>query len=730
MKKTVISITAGCLTASILFSPAIALANSETKLAAKPIAVEKVKEGQVPQATISLNDAIVKAKSLFNIGDEYDRFESNLNSYDGRVEWNLNWHKSQEPRGSITVRINAITGKVLNMNRWKQDPPGQEEFIGLPKFSYQEATKFAKEWGGKLAPDYFPQTRLNPENERSFSIVRRGPAEYSYKFERVANHITFPENNIYVRINANTGELVGYKNNWDEKQQFPAARNKISKQQAEDIFSKEVELVYFRPHRYNEDDVPVELVYRVKNGSSLYIDALTGEIIENARYYYKEMDSARGMGSTDKQELSPAEQEEVDEIENIISSKKALEYAKEIVDIPKDYQLNETRLSKNYLYPKQRQWNFRWSGKNGSCQAVVDAINGELVAFNNWNTELERQYKYGELSKENVKVTKEEAEKIAANFIKKLQNKRFSEIKLEQSYVDEINIKDEVLPRRYNFNYVRMVSDIPFPDNGFEVRVDPFTGNITNYRMNWWQLDFPKPSGLIDQDKAADNFINEGQFSLNYLRLHFREDQPEIHLAYHLQNLGSYMMDAKTGKLIDRQGKPIPPKPTKQFSDIKGHPAKEDIYLLAQANIIKSSDNKFYPNSNITKLEALAWLIAARGWHVELPYDDNKKRIVDAALELGIINNNTTDLDQDITKLELARYLINTLDYDGAAKLNNVYKLNLRDASEIPSQWKGYAALSIGLNLQQPIEGKFSPNSKITKGNAASAVVSLLKVDK
>lgn len=731
-KKFISSLLAGCLTTGLVFNP-VAYADTQFKtILPKPPANV---EGDITQAKFPLDKAIAKAKEVFDIGSDYNHFESGFNNYDARTEWNLNWQKGtpEQPKGSILVRINALTGEVVGMDRWEELSPGQR-YSGLPQYSYDQATKLAREWAQKLLPTYFSQTRLVPtEDQQVIGFGERGPAEYNYNFVRLVNGIPFPDQSIRVRVNGDTGQLMGFNLNWDDSLKIPAATGKVSQAQAEKAFGENVELVYFRPT--GAKDAPVKLVYRVKGGAGLVIDALTGKAMSQYDYYGKDQATAGAPERLDaKSKLTPAEQAEVDKLKNIISADKALEQIKKIITIPGELKLDERRLSQDYQYPKQSQWYFYWSDEKDSSyqsiNAAVDAVTGEVIYFNKWQNSVSN-------SMENPRFSKEQTQKIAEDYIKKLQSKRFSEARLENSRIDDYAKKG--IAKSYTFTYTRLVNEIPFDNNGFEVRVNAITGEVESYRMTWWSINFPKPGNLLGNDKAVGTFLSDGGLKLEYLRT-YRENQAQVNLVYRLPNKESYMLDGQTGAYLNWKGEPVPPKQTNKFSDIAGHPAENDILQLAKANIAKSVDGKFYPDKNITKLEALEMLVASRGWHMEIPYralqegnekEQQKKRLLDAAISLGIIEaTETGDLDKELTRLELARLMVNTLDYDGAAKLSGIFNISTKDVGSIPKGMQGYVALSLGLGLQSQQQGLYAPNEKVARGYAAMSLVRMLKVQK
>jgi uncharacterized membrane protein YkoI len=725
-KKFIVGLSASFITAGLLLlNPVNAMAEAETTvMAAKADLLTQVSvAGDQSQVKIPLDQAIEKAKTTFNISSDYDQFNSNLSTYNGKTHWELSWNRSEEPQGSVSVRINAVTGEIVNIDRW--DTPA-DKLSGLPQYNYEQAKKFAAEWAQKLAPNYYPSTKLAPEEDQPYySLADRGPIEYYYYFHRVVNGVPFKEDSIAVRINADTGQLVGYSFNWDNKKNFPSTNGIIPANQAEKVLKENVELVYFQS-RALKDKNKVNLVYQVQKGAGLFIDAHSGKVIKEPGYYGS--DKAMGMGireSAAEQNLTPVEQAEVDKLNNLISESEAIKIAKEAVKIPNGAELMESRLTENYL-SGQKMWHFNWNNDRGSLNISIDATTGELASFNNWlgdnDIDNTKQPKY----------SKEQAQQIAADFIKQQQPERFKNVKLEDNIAYDAIPYGKTYPVGQQINYVRLVNGIPFPTNGFEVQVNLYTGEITNYNMNWWDAKFPEPTNVIGTDKAAGIFLADDGLNLDYITLNNSSDDRKVYLTYHLKERQSFTLDAVSGKYLDWEGNPLPDKQTNNFTDINGHPTADAVKSLATAGILKSNDGKFYPDKNITKIDALTWLVASRDRYLlARSNEDLQKPVVDAAIRMGIIDKaEATDLNKELTRLEYAQLLINYLDYDGAAKLNNIYLLKTKDANTVPSALKGYAALSLGLGLQSEMNGNYSPQTTIPRGYAATSLLRTLQVTK
>lgn len=711
-------ISASCLAAGLLlFNPVTAHADQQAEISRS----ERPVAGDVAQAQYPLEKAIEKSKLIFDIDDSYDVFQSGFSSYDGKSVWNLNWNRS-ESDGHISVQVHGVTGDIISFNRWEQLPPG-EKLSGLPKYDYQTAANMARQWAQKLAPQYYPQTKLAESEEwHIYRYDGRGPTDYYYNFVRVVNGVSYAENSISISINADTGQLRNFYVNWDEKAQFPPMQNIIGTDQAEAIFSDQVELAYQQLAGEARETPQVMLVYRLKGGSSPLIDAHTGKLIQDNGYRIME-DAAAG-GIMEKYSQFPfteAELQEIENIKNIMSADEALKKAKSLIKIPSSLKLEESNLQESSMF-QQRIWSFYLRNEGQSMNVAVDATTGELVYLYSWSNDQGQKNK--------VKYNREQAQRVAEEFIKKLQPEQFAEVALVHSNIDTIYEQEQ--PRTYNFFYERLVNDIPFSSNGFRIEIDAYTGEVSYYNYMWWQPEFPDPTGVIEKEQAAEIFLQDEGLDLDYRRLLGDNLKRDIKLVYNLKDRPSLMLDAFTGDYIDRKGKPIPPKQTSQFTDIAGHPTEEAITTLAKAKVVKSSDGKFYPDRNITKIEALTWLVSCKNSYIlEQSGDDLEKSIIDEALRMGLITREELDsLQNELTRLEYAKLMINYLDYDGAAKLSDIYVLKTKDANLVPPESRGYAAITLALGLQTEMNGNYNPHDKIPRGYAALSLVRLLNVEK
>ena len=149
------------------------------------------------------------------------------------------------------------------------------------------------------------------------------------------------------------------------------------------------------------------------------------------------------------------------------------------------------------------------------------------------------------------KLTKEEARKIAFEFVGKVAPKIVDNIKIKEDK-SPLNINDD----SYNFEFYRVENNIAFYDNNITVRINKLTGEPIDYNANWdKEIIFPNPKEAITLEKAKIAFKNKLGLQLIYKNsydLYWRPGPREIkrYLAYGFLN-NNKAIDAFSGEVIE-----------------------------------------------------------------------------------------------------------------------------------------------------------------------------------
>ncbi|MDD4170249.1 MAG: S-layer homology domain-containing protein, partial [Desulfotomaculaceae bacterium] len=423
---------------------------------------------------------------------------------------------------------------------------------------------------------------------------------------------------------------------------------------------------------------------------------------------------------------------------------KALELAKSLVKVPQGYALNSSRLEQDYMFKENRTWHFNWqSGDEAdrkSLDVSVDASTGELVSFssNSYSIKLETP---------EVKISEEAARQKAEDFIKKTQPNRWEQVLFSNSRSElgpVLSPSEKPLPRSYIFEWSRVVNDIRFPQNGFFISVDSTTGDVINYRMNWWDVVFPEPQGAISGEAAADKYLPQAPLELEYARIWPRDEwmgaqKAKVHLVYHMSLRNFAMLDAFTGQLLNHEGKVVEATGAEvKFDDLAGHPARETIEQLARAGIITGEDGKFRPADTVTQAELIAMLVKSSASRYDIAYrvgaqsekEPWYQAYYGAAERMGIIQaGEQPDPGAAVTRECLSRLTINTMGLYKVARLSDIFLLDFKDAGEVSAHLRGHAAIAAELGLIEPVAGNFYPKEVVARAEAAVTLFKMLSID-
>jgi len=686
------------------------------------------------QTGIPARKAAEIVKSKFSLPENVKEFKSSYVEWEGRGRWDLRWVGSDE---NLYAGVDAVSGDIVHFRRHTVTKPDEKTSL-LPAVTRENALAEAREFLRKAVPVKYGELRLA---EREVSAVRYD-RDYEFFFERVVNGIAYLRDGASVRVSGKTGEVEYYDLRWDYKAEFPNAEKAISPEKAEQIFmdSGVLELMYYLPvyqYKENGERPKIMLVYGVRNPRSVLVNALTGEFTDDLVYHGFDLYEYGGMGSPERlKELSPLEEKEVEVIGELLSKEKAMEAALKYFDLPEGYRLDSARLYEDYREQNKRIWSFNWNPEDtekikGHVSAAVDAKTGELLSFSKW------LYSPDEGDKE-LKYSLAQAREIGEKFIKKVQPRKAEEIRYHEEARGPKPVSEE--EQRYaSFSYTRLVNGIPFYDDGFTVTVDRSTGEVTAYSMKWADFHFPDPKGIVGALDAFTTLTKINKLKMDYLKASrpsekVMDGRVSVGLYYHFSRYEPCIVDAFTGKVLTNEGEEYKVRGKVQFSDVTGHPYRDDINLLLSMGIIEGAGERFYPDRSTTNAEFIKMLVLANGW----PAGEGDKikslegkwygPYYQTAVFRGLIDRDSLpEPNKEITRIFCARLMLKAMDLDKVAELSGIFNVPAADVGEIADEDAGYAAIALKMNLIVAVNNKFMPWGQITRGEAAGIIVRYMR---
>ena len=697
-----------------------------------------------------MEQMIKKVRPLIEVPEEYKNFNWDFRSgYNNSLPtWYFSWSGEE---GEIAVECDT-EGRIFSYSIY--DYKSERKTV-LPEVSPEALLPTALAFAEKTAP-YLKELDLRLENTSAGSIFYGHT--YTYSFMRYENDIPVPQNNVSVSVNYTTGKVTSFSANITHGIDFSKKDVTIDENRAKELLGKaqEMKLSYRLKTEYDDEGTLLSrkayLVYTPAI-SYLSVDAQTGKVYtERTSWEEKRFNNAMGgimMDSASKEESAESEdggyrltEEELAQLEVLESLISKDEASRVIFDdgdlyVPENAYLSDARLTKrNYgVRPlgandgeknERYTWNlyFLTPGEERfGINATVDAHGGKLL---NYSAELPYVYHYEQYGIElpALKISKEEAIKIADSFIKKHESEKHKLISYSSSseyapmkYLEDKNGSSIPVYRAGRLQFVRQNEGIDFTYNSFSIGVDYATGKITNYYYTWFDdVEFESPADAVGEEQALLSLYSQDGFGINYeINRNYtyingvRDSvnyETYARAVYSLYSSSSTTIRALDGKLIDYSGNEILPDAfTGKYSDIEGHWAKETIEKFAWIGY-GPDGNLFKPNEKVSGEEFIKLC--------------NLLRIYGETEKVSKL--------ESLTRMDAVKLVIDYLGYGKIASLKNVFITDFADNSDFLTEDIGYAAIARGFGLIEGDGENFRPYDTLTRAESVTIAENIVKL--
>ncbi|HYF82389.1 MAG TPA: YcdB/YcdC domain-containing protein [Clostridia bacterium] len=224
---------------------------------------------------------------------------------------------------------------------------------------------------------------------------------------------------------------------------------------------------------------------------------------------------------------------------------------KKAIDIAKTtFNIDTTSLDFNSSYSEtkfgRKLWFLNWNstlGSGSSINVTVDAATGEIINMSKWEN-------YAVPTKKIPKYTREEAQKVATELVKKLHPDKFNNTELMDEYQNNL-FRPVYNNDIYSFFFMRKVDGIDFQDNGMQVQIDKNTLKVRHFSLEWDTV-IPIPDSKKAINVGAAKKINAEKLGLElaYQMIYPNPPgNPKLILVYSQKN-SSNPIDAITGEII------------------------------------------------------------------------------------------------------------------------------------------------------------------------------------
>ncbi|MGI5880679.1 MAG: YcdB/YcdC domain-containing protein [Syntrophomonadaceae bacterium] len=692
---------------------------------------------QASTAPVSLEQAIKTAKTCFPLTESFSEFSSEYSSSPFQSVWNLNWTSENSEPGSLYVSIDANNGNVLNMNYWSNKPVDKTS----RNISNEQALTIGEKWLSTLAADKIKNLRF-VTGQNLIPLSNNGYETVTLRWQRFENGIPVIGDGVTMNINLSSRQLTSYNLQWVEGK-FPQSDQAIKTDQAvkvfrdENMLARQYFLSHYRVFSSSQSSPPVQLIYLPDHPSGAVIDAISGKplILKpgqwNTRSDLEMANMSGGMGSADQSadgitKLSPEEVAELEKSKNILTQEQAMDKVKHWVNIPAAAILTNASLSRYYNNPDTRVWSFNWDipqGENpapvSSIWATVNCQTGQVYSF------------YQSINQSgNGVLTEAEAAQSAQDFIKQIEPTLIDQLVLEKQNQNNIPYqpKSADLPMEWNFRFIRLVDGIKFPNDGINIAVSGINQQVISYNLNWSKQNFPAASDSLSSESAYSVYLEHAPMTLSYNVINSENASREIKLVYQLlpanDKAGMAMIDALNGEPLDYMGKPLTSKVIpRNYSDINGHFAAEQIKLIGQAGLMSEYGNLFKPDEKINTVTFLRAMLGA--WDGANSYtSSDDEQIIKTCRERGWIKEKVSASDP-LTRELLTRLVVRSKGLELPAQYPQIFVNPYPQDKSITDSNLGFAAMANGFGWLY-LQDAFNANDIVTRGEVAYTLVKSL----
>jgi len=686
---------------------------------------------------VNLETVLLGVKEKISIPEELTEFTYDYDSSSGYGQyWSFMW-RDKDYNSSVSIDCdnegNIFSYRVRNT----------KEKNNVPKFLKDELQTNAEAFIEKVMPAVSGHLEFQ---KATFNGVYNG--SYTYQFTRIENGILMPDNSVSVSVDYETAEVMALNASWEYDITIPDAEVKISKEEAQEKIGEKVEMKLTYRNKTEEVDgkkiTKAFLVYQ-PDKSYMAVDAKTGEVYDSVNEYISVQGPVNESMATDSANklmsaggLSEQEVAKIEELKDLISKDDAIRLVENDKRLLFDEHLNAVSASlyQNYDENKEAQeyvWSITFNDVRGDVDyqskdtfrayatASVNAGTGELISYRS-NVRGSYDYDKEQWNELKVNYTKVEAQKILEDFVKDKVADKFenSILSNDGSYGYILKyIENQPVYGGYDFRYNRVNEGVEYSYNQIYGSVDGVTGKIYSFGYSWDDdVIFESPKEAMSPEDAYKHYVDNDGFELVYEinQKHYVSEaenlkiedkyrlEKEVRLV-HRTNISPSLISPFTGKQLSYDGTEYKKEEEKNFKDISGHWAERAIQQITDLEITFDEED-FLPKKAVSE-----------------------KEFSDALSELGYYSRSEEEEEErEFTKLDAVKVLIEKLNLTKVAKLQNIYKTEGIDLTNMNPEDVGYIALARGLGVIST-EGEFIPNKELTRAEFAVILVNLLNAE-
>lgn len=649
-------------------------------------------------ASKDVNEILELIKPRIPSTDMFDKFSSSVNVRGGgtvyRFSWSVNDNKNDRYT-SLEVGANG-EGVIVSYNFYDELPYQLNNKASVNKIPSDEIMKVADDMLKKLNPSVSDNLKLSKSNKTESLYAN----SYTFDVQRYENSVPVLGDNGRITVSADAKTLMSFNIQYTEGLAVNSNEKFADKDDAVQSFYKNfgMKLKYY--DSYKDGEKNIMLKYEPEMSYDEYINAVDLSVVkrktsEEYRFAADESTNALKESASGGSSLTEIEEKEIKELGKLISVDDAEKISRQnkIINLDADFILDRHNL---YREDERFVYSLRFVKAGESTEVVnvsIDAFDGTVISF----------YKNSSTYSEK-KLTDDAVLEKANEAVKILAPKHFAEN--PEFLPDEENLKNGRVV------YKRCVNGIEYENDSVNIAVNLSDGSIDSYYLDFNDEIFPSANSVISIDDAIKKLFEQIEYSVWYLPV-FGDDLKYRAVPVFASKDNNFTLDALDGKLLYNFSEDA----IDDYTDIDAHYAKEAINTLAKFGV-GFDGGKFSPDEYIKQKDFVALLSAAFTTRhpiiIKAGFDYVSQYL--AARNNGFITEDEFAPENEISRMDAAVMLIRAIGVEEAAKLESIYISAFDDVTSN----RGYVAILNAMGVVSGDEyGKFNPNNKLTRADAA-----------
>jgi hypothetical protein len=726
-----------------LLVPAAALAETTP---AKPIPVPGAAGGSTaaPAPALSKEEAIALVKRYFAIPDGPGKLNANLDTFGGRMLWQLMYEVRQEngSTGYGIGQVDARTGQILQVSLNPMElRPIRTGPLGTPK---PESAAREKAWAlvKELFPERVDSLRPAPAGaSQTLIYFGSGPSSDTYTFiwNEYINEVPLTASSVSVSVDKYSLEIVDLSSNF-QTVKLPAAGQPIAPEEALKLFRANMApKLSYQPIWSSVPNArgpgAMKLVYQMAGGG--FVDAVSGKFVDS---------TGREVRALSQPEALPASSEPAVKPDKLpLTAESALVFATAALKMPEAGQVDTGR------YPNQGSVaNIYWNEPGRSMSLSVETETGLIL--NAYRSEAQQPMPYDAepLRPEVTPAQREQAKQAAIKLVQRFYSQLLGDLKLQPQ-------PDPIYGGPYSrvsLFFQRFVNGIPAGYDGVRVNIDPATGEWTDFGATWSKAQFPQVTATVDPQQVEDAFFAVQEPVLSYQvkvdprREPYRRFAPQAPqdamLVYQLSNPAPgpslALVDAVSGKPVVLPGQAAALQESVE-KVLAGHWAEGELRFMLASGALKPEELDV--GRSLTRAQLLQMMITALqrsgryggGSDEQLPFTDVKQDdplyyLVQQGYYLGFLKPEGEQPafggDKPATRAEFVLWATRVLGLDRLARTGLKTESGFTDLDTLTAEQQNAIAFLEALGILKP-EKRFRGSDPIWQGEGAALVVRLIQ---